>query len=125
MSSTGNGFKGSFKGRVSTDTTNFYLKAGSLSPERLLERLGDGLFITSVAGLHSGANGITGDFSLAADGFLVEKGSIIRPVEQITIASNFFELLKNIEETADDFYFSVSGVGSPSVLVKSISVSGL
>lgn len=125
VSSTGNGFKGSFKGRVSTDTTNFYLKAGSLSPEQLLERLGDGLFITSVAGLHSGANGITGDFSLAADGFLVEKGSIIRPVEQITIASNFFELLKNVEETADDLYFSVSGVGSPSVIVKNISVSGL
>jgi PmbA protein len=74
--------------------------------------------------LHSGANSITGDFSLAASGFLVENSCVVRPVEQITIASNFFEMLNNIEEIGDDLYFSSSAVGSPSVIVKGVNISG-
>ena len=124
VKSTGNGFKASYKGTVSTASTNFYLKPMEMSFEKLTKKLGNGIIITEVAGLHSGANGITGDFSLAASGFLVEQGEITGPVEQITIASNFFELLNSIEEIGDDLYFSLSGTGSPSVIVGGIRVSG-
>lgn len=124
VKSTGNGFKSSFKGTVATAATNFYLKPGSTKYEDMVKKLDNGLIITEVAGLHSGANSITGDFSLAAGGFLVENGKIVRPVEQITIASNFFEMLNNIEEIGSDLYFSSSAVGSPSVIVKNINVSG-
>lgn len=124
VKSTGNGFKASYKGTVSTATTNFYLKPTDMGYEELMQSLGDGIIITDVAGLHSGANGITGDFSLAASGFLVENGKKVRPVEQITIASNFFELLQNIEEIANDLYFNLAGTGSPSVIVGGIRVSG-
>ena len=48
--------------------------------------------------LHSGANSITGDFSLAAKGFYIKDGKKTFPVEQITVAGNFFTLLKDIEE---------------------------
>lgn len=124
VKSTGNGFKPSYKGTVATSATNFYLKSGSTDFDSLVSKLGNGIIITEVAGLHSGANSITGDFSLAAEGFMVERGKVTKPVEQITIASNFFELLKNIEELGDDLYFSSSAVGSPSVIVKNINVSG-
>lgn len=124
VKSTGNGFKSSFKGTVATSATNFYLKRGNTEYEELIKRLDNGLVITEAAGLHSGANSITGDFSLAAGGFLVENGKIVRPVEQITIASNFFEMINNIEEIGNDLYFSSSAVGSPSVIVKNINVSG-
>lgn len=124
VESTGNGFKSSFKGTVATAATNFYLKVGSSDYNNLISKLGDGLIITEVAGLHSGANSITGDFSLAASGFFVENGIIKQPVEQITIASNFFELLNSIDEIGDDLYFSSSAVGSPSVIVKNINISG-
>lgn len=122
--STGNGFKSSFKSTVATAATNFYLKPGQASFEELIKRLDSGLVITDVAGLHSGANSVTGDFSFAAEGFLVEKGEVKRPVEQITIASNFFELLNNIEQIGDDLEFISSAVGSPSVIVRNVKVSG-
>jgi PmbA protein len=124
VKSTGNGFKSSYKDTVSTAVTNFYIKPAEKSYDELVAELGNGLIITEVAGLHSGANGITGDFSLAASGFLVENGKVIRPVEQITVASNFFDMLKDIEEIGSDLYFSSSAVGAPSVIVKNINISG-
>jgi PmbA protein len=124
VKSTGNGFKSSYKDTVSTAVTNFYIKPAKKSYDELVAELGNGLIITEVAGLHSGANGITGDFSLAASGFLVENGKVIRPVEQITVASNFFDMLKDIEEIGSDLYFSSSAVGAPSVIVKNINISG-
>ena len=80
--------------------------------------------ITDFAGLHSGANSITGDFSLAAKGFYIENGIKVHPVEQITVAGNFFNLLKDIEEIGSDLKFPMSSVGSPSIVIRELSVAG-
>jgi PmbA protein len=124
VKSTGNGFKPSYKGTVGTSATNFYIKPMSTEFDELVKQLENGLIITDAAGLHSGANSITGDFSLAASGFLVENGKVVRPVEQITMASNFFDLLMSVEELGNDLYFSSSSIGAPSAIVKNISISG-
>jgi PmbA protein len=85
--------------------------------------MGDGLIITSLEGLHSGANSVSGDFSLAAEGFLVRGGKIVRAVEQITVAGNFFNLLQDISAAASDLEFK-GKVSSPSVLIRELSVAG-
>lgn len=123
--STGNGFKAGFKGSVNTSTTNFYIEKGSMTIEEMAEDVGEGILITDVAGLHSGTNSISGDFSVAAEGFKIENGKITSPVNQITIASNFYDVLKNIEIIGCDLKFNSSAIGSPSVVVKDISVAGL
>lgn len=123
--STGNGFKAGFKGSVNTSTTNFYIEKGSMTPEEMAESVGEGILITDVAGLHSGTNSISGDFSVAAEGFKIENGKITSPVNQITIASNFYDVLKNIEIIGCDLKFNSSAIGSPSVVVKDMSVAGL
>ena len=84
----------------------------------------EGLLITDFAGLHSGANAITGDFSLAAKGFYIKDGKKEYPVDQITVAGNFFKLLKDIEEVGDDLKFPLSSVGSPTVIASGLSVAG-
>ena len=123
--STGNGFKAGFKGSVNTSTTNFYIEKGSMTLEEMAESVGEGILITDVAGLHSGTNSISGDFSVAAEGFKIENGKITSPVNQITIASNFYDVLKNIEIIGCDLKFNSSAIGSPSVVVKDMSVAGL
>lgn len=125
VSSTGNGFKSGFKSAVSTSVTNFYIEKGSLTLDEMAEKMGNGILITDVAGLHSGASAISGDFSFAAEGFLIENGKITTPVNQITIADNFYNVLKNIECVGNDLKFNSSSIGSPSLLIKSISVAGL
>ncbi|ASW44105.1 TldD/PmbA family protein [Clostridium isatidis] len=121
---TGNGFKSSYASSVGVSPTNFYLKPGDKAFKELLEEVGEGVIITEFAGLHSGANSITGDFSLAAKGFCIKDGKQDFPVEQITVAGNFFDLLKNIEEVGNDLKFPMSSVGSPSVIVKELSIAG-
>lgn len=124
VASTGNGFKAGLTSPVKTAVTNFYLEPGKRSREELLAELGEGLIITDITGLHAGANTVSGDFSLSAEGFLVEKGKQSRPVEQITVAGNFYELLENILEVGSDLYFAGNGTGSPSVRVREMSVAG-
>ena len=75
-------------------------------------------------GLHSGCNAVSGDFSLFAEGFKVEGGKLGQPVEQITIAGNFYKLLEAVEEIADDLYFGSNAIGSPSVLIRDLDVAG-
>ena len=104
-------------------TFNLYLENGKTSFEDLLGKLDNGILITGFSGLHSGLNSISGDFSLATEGFLVENGKITKSLNQITAAGNFFELLKDIECIGNDLKFNLSSVGSPSILVKNISVS--
>ena len=125
IKSTGNGFKSSFRGTVGVSTTNFFIEKGTVQFEDLLNYTDNGLLITDIAGLHSGANSISGDFSLAAEGFLIENGKITTPVEQITIAGNFYTLLQEVAEVGDDIKFNSSAVGSPSLLFNSIQVAGL
>lgn len=125
VQSTGNGFKAGLTGSVKTATTNFYLEKGTMSQEDLLAEMGDGLFITSLMGLHSGTNAVSGEFSLSAEGFFVKDGKLGQPVEQITIAGNFYTLLQEIEAVAEDLYFGSNGVGSPSVRIRSMDIAGM
>lgn len=124
VKSTGNGFKGGFKGSIGTNVTNFYIKNGKTDFNEMIKNVSNGIFIKELSGLHAGVNGISGDFSLLAEGFLIENGKITTPVEQITIAGNYFEMMKNIKDLANDLKFSTSGVGSPSIFVGELDIAG-
>lgn len=124
VKTTGNGFKASYSSPVNVSPTNFYIEKGDKSLDEIINMIGEGLMVTDFAGLHSGASAVTGDFSLAAKGFYIENGKKSYPVEQITVAGNFFDLLKNIECIGNDLKFPLNSVGSPSVLATGLSVAG-
>lgn len=124
VKSTGNGFKASYASSVNVSESNLYLRAGEKSFQDLMKEINEGVIITDLAGLHSGANTVSGDFSLAAKGFYVENGKKTFPVEQITLAGNYFDLLKNIVAIGNDLKFPMSNVGSPSVIVTGLSIAG-
>lgn len=121
---TGNGFKSSYSSVVSVSPTNLYIESGKKTFEELLYGIKEGVIVTDFAGLHSGTNSITGDFSLAAKGYFIENDKKSYPIEQITVAGNFFELIKNIEDIANDLVFPLSSIGSPSIKIKSLSIAG-
>lgn len=121
---TGNAHKGSYASVVTVAPTNFFLEKGALSLDALLARMGEGLLITDLAGLHSGADAVSGDFSLLAKGYRIQGGRRVAPVEQITLAGNFLQLLRDVCAVGDDLRFPMGGFGSPSVYVKTLSVAG-
>ena len=120
IKSTGNGFIG--RGIA---PTNLYIKPGEFKYDDAVKLMKKGIIITDLAGTHAGANPISGDFSLQASGFLVENGEVIRPVALITVAGNYLDLLKDVTQVCNDLKFNFGYVGSPSLLVKSLMVSGL
>lgn len=124
VKTTGNAAKGGYAGTVEVAPSNFYLKPGEKSLEQLTAEMGEGLVITDVSGLHAGANAISGDFSLIAQGYTVKNGRKDQPVERITVAGNFYQLLKNIRAMGSDLCFPGSSMGSPSVDVGEIAVAG-
>ena len=119
--STGNGYGGSV---IGINTALLQVKLGKKTKEQLCEQIKDGLYITSVAGLHSGMNPLSGDFSLQASGFRIENGQITTPVNLITVAGNLYKMFKDIKEVGSDAFLTYSGVSCPSVYIKSLAVSG-
>ena len=122
--STGNASRASFKSSVNISPSNMYIKPQDASLNDLLKTASNGIYITDVQGLHCGLNAISGDFSLSANGFLIEEGQLTRPVHEMTIAGNFFDLLRDIEQIGNDLAFGPSTIGSPTLLIHSLAVAG-
>lgn len=116
--STGNQF-GSISMR------NACIVKGEKTLDELLLEMKNGIFIDSVSGIHVGLNLQTGDFSLQAEGWLVENGKKRRPLKLITIAGNIFELMNKVVAVGSDLIFESDVFGSPSIYFKEIQVSGL
>ena len=121
---TGNAARAGYAGNVRVAPSNFYFKPSEKTLDALTAEMENGLVITEVSGLHAGANPISGDFSLIAQGYTVKAGKKDAPVERITVAGNFYQLLKNIRAVGNDLCFPGSSEGSPSVDVGEISVAG-
>jgi len=124
VETTGNASKAGYSSAVHVSPSNLYIKAGEKSFDDLLAEMGDGVVITDVAGLHAGANPVSGDFSLLSKGYTVKNGKREKPIEQITVAGNFYDLLRNARALADDLEFPLGGIGSPSIDVGELSISG-
>lgn len=125
---TGNASKSGYNSAVGISPFTMYLENGEYTEEALLEKAGNGVYITDLSGLHAGADAISGDFSLQSEGYLIENGKKTKFVKSFTVAGNFYELLKNIVALADNCQLpnamGATTFGSPSVLVEGLSVAG-
>ena len=115
---TGHAVRGT-SGAPSAGPSNFYLAAGSRTREELLAALPRAILVTELIG--HGVNGVTGDYSRGAAGFLIERGEFVGPVDEITIASNLKDMFATLEP-ANDLRFR-RGIDSPTLLVPEMTVA--
>lgn len=123
--STGNGFRAG--SAVSEMPTNLVVEPGEKDLAGLMYEVGEGIMLTDLSGLHAGVNAISGDFSLLCEGYLIEGGKKGRPVEQITVAGNFYDVIKSIKSVGNDIINLPSGEAeffTPSVYVGELAISG-
>ena len=120
MRSTGNATRG-LAGSPGIGAGNLYLVPGALTPEAILAQIPAGLYVTSLMGF--GANLVTGDYSRGASGLWIENGELTFAVEEITIAGNLREMLRNITAIGNDLVFRGS-VTSPTLRVDGMTVAG-
>ena len=57
-----------------------------MTPAALMADIREGLYVTELIGM--GVNGVTGDYSRGAAGFMIRDGALAEPVSEITIAGN-------------------------------------
>lgn len=87
----------------------------------MLRKLGTGLLVTELMG--QGVNYVTGDYSRGASGYWVENGVIQYPVEEITIAGNMKDILRQIVAVgADNIVRGTKQTGS--ILIEKMVVAG-
>ncbi len=123
---TGNASRGSYRTPPFVGTTNLIVEPGNESLEALVARASEGLYVTDVAGLHSGVNPVSGTFSVGASGRLIEGGELASPVREITIASDLVSMLQAVRAVGSQTRWVPFGgsVKAPPVLVGEMAVSG-
>jgi PmbA protein len=95
--STGNASRASYRSPPSVSPSNLVLEPGDLSLEQLIERAGEGVYVTEVAGLHSGVNPVTGRYSVGASGRAIRGGGLAEPLREFTIAGDLLGTLSTVQ----------------------------
>ena len=122
--STGNARRAGYKSAPGVGTSNFYVEAGDTAVDELFARAEGGVLIQDVSGVHSGANPISGEFSVGATGLRIEGGALGAPLREMTIASTLPEMLAGIAAVGTDLRFFTS-VGVPTMLIAEMTVAGV
>lgn len=125
---TGNASKGGYTAAVGISPFTMYLAGGEMTEDELLAKVGNGVYITDLAGLHAGADPISGDFSLQSAGFMIENGKKTTYVKAFTVAGNFYEVLKNVKAVANNVELPMAmgktAFGAPTTWVEGLSIAG-
>ena len=120
MKSTHNASRG-LAGTPGIGCGNLYLEPGKLTPEQIISDVPAGLYVTSLMGF--GVNVVTGDYSRGATGLWIENGVLTHAVEEVTIAGNLAEMLRNVTAIGSDLEFRGS-VASPTLRVDGMTIAG-
>ena len=104
VSSTGSAVRGGFAGTPGPGCRALVLAPGAegYDEDGVLAAVGDGLFVQSMTGVHSGVNPISGDFSVGAEGLMIRNGKLAEPVREITVASTLQRMLQSLEVVGAD-----------------------
>ncbi len=108
------------KAKGSPGLTNAYIAAGKASPADLMADIVEGLYITELMGM--GVNGLTGDYSRGAAGFMIRQGVLAEPVAEITIAGNLKDMFLNMTP-ANDLRFR-RAVDAPTIRIDGMTMAG-
>ena len=119
MGSTGHASRGT-SGPPSPAASNLWLAAGTMTPEDLIADIKLGLYITELIGM--GVNGVTGDYSRGAAGFMIRDGKLAEPAAEITVAGHLLEMFANMTP-ADNLVFR-RGTDSPTVRIEGMTMAG-
>ncbi len=122
--STGSAVRGGFAGTPSAGCRALVLSPGTKSQEQILAAVGDGLYVQSVTGVHSGVNPVSGDFSVGAEGLLIQGGTLGQPVREVTVASTLQRMLQSVVEIGRDIRWLPGVAAGQTLAVGEMALGG-
>ncbi|HET9186059.1 MAG TPA: TldD/PmbA family protein [Solirubrobacterales bacterium] len=124
--STGSASRHGYRSLPTAAASNLVVAPGELALEQLLAEAGDGIYVTDVAGLHSGVNPVTGVFSVGASGREIRGGQLAEPVREFTIAGELVAMLGSVSAAGSRPRWVPFGgsVSTPPLLIAELAISG-
>jgi PmbA protein len=124
--STGNAARSGYRSPPTVSTSNLLIAEGEHELDGLLADAGDGVYVTDVAGLHSGVNPVSGTFSVGASGRRIESGELAAAHTEFTIASDLPKMLAAVRAAGRPARWVPFGgsVKAPALLIGEMAVGG-
>ncbi len=107
-------------GPPGVSTGNVHLAAGVDNPADLMRDIADGVYITELIGM--GVNGVTGDYSRGASGFLIRDGDLAGPVAEFTVAGNLLAMFAAMIPANDLEWHRA--INAPTVRIDGMTIAG-
>lgn len=122
--STGNAQRGGIAGSPSAGCRALQLTAGTQSQQEILTSVGEGVFVESIAGIHSGVNTISGDFSVGITGRMIRNGQFAEPIREATVTSTLQKMLLDVTNVGDDVEWLPGSAAGQTLAIAGFSLSG-
>ena len=123
--STGNGMRGGYSGLPGVRPTNLVVAGPATPLAEIVAGTERGVLVTDAVGIHSGANPISGEFSVGISGVLIEGGEFTTPVHEVTLAGDIVGMLTGIRALGDDARWVPGGsILTPSVVIDGMAIGG-
>ncbi|MGD0393121.1 MAG: TldD/PmbA family protein [Acidimicrobiales bacterium] len=127
VASTGSAVRGGFAGTPGPGCRALTLAPGQegYDEDGVLAAVGEGLFVQSMTGVHSGVNPISGDFSVGAEGLMIRDGKLAEPVREITVASTLQRMLLSLVAVGADLEWLPGIAAGQTLAVADMQISGV
>ncbi len=122
--STGSATRSSASGTVSASCRALLLSSGPFDQAEILRQVGEGFFIESLSGIHSGVNPISGDFSVGVTGLMIRDGQLAEPIREVTVASTLQRMLLDVLHIGSDVEWLPGSAAGQTLAVDGVALSG-
>ncbi len=123
-SSTGSAVRGGIAGSPSAGCRALQLAPGDLDQAEIFRRVGNGVFVESLMGVHSGVNPVSGDFSVGVTGLIIRDGQLAEPIREVTVASTLQRMLLGVLHVGRDVEWLAGSAAGQTVAIEGIALSG-
>jgi PmbA protein len=122
--STGNAVRAGVSGSPSAGCRALQLVSGDYDQDEIFRRVGHGVFVESLTGVHSGVNPISGDFSVGITGLMIRDGVLAEPIREVTIASTLQRMLLDVMFVGNDVQWLPGTTSAQTLAIDAIALSG-
>jgi PmbA protein len=122
--STGSAVRGGYAGTPGAGCRALALSPGGLDQSAILAAVGEGVYVQTVTGVHSGVNPVSGDFSVGAEGLMIRTGVLANPVREVTVASTLQRMLRSVLHIGADVEWLPGAAAGQTLAIGDMQLSG-
>ncbi|MGH9157163.1 MAG: TldD/PmbA family protein [Acidimicrobiales bacterium] len=124
VASTASAVRGGFRTTPGIGCRALSLVPGDTGEAGIVAQIGEGVLVRSISGVHSGVSGISGDFSVGAEGLMIRGGELAEPVRELTIASTIQKMLGEVVAVGNDVEWLPGSAAGVTIAIGEMSMSG-